>query len=187
MTPLWISFSAITFLILMRMSFLRTVGRSEADGSFLPKDRNDRIALFVIAFLVTMSGFLLQFSIEMMIPTRDATRILKELKSSNGHFFEFYVLQGFISPLIPASIAAYVVTETKGNLNRMFKGTLALFISLSGTDLFATVEGSCSYRGFLFSIICNIVGAPFGAALILILQSKLRPVWTPKLKVVAES
>jgi hypothetical protein len=142
--------SGIVFCVMLRLSVVRS-GLSPGTGS------RERLFLFFSTLLIVIVGYYIQGILEFILNTQNVAYFM----TAQGIGFLF-----LLSGVIPGSIAGYGMTSAKvAGLGRV-RATIRVFAALTVVDFYLTIQGSTSYRSFLFCVCCNLVGASLTVLLV---------------------
>lgn len=166
MFPGWstIGMSVLITLMMFRLSLvsgLKNCPSASADRTAGVFESRRRVLLFGLVILVTMAGYFTQPIIECIALSRCENAVAKNW------------LTFVITALAPGAIAAYFTISAVGSRGSFRSGSAALVIALTAVDFWQAIQGTVPYREFLFSFLCNVIGAPIGIAIALLAQSRL--------------
>jgi hypothetical protein len=150
--------SVLIMLVMLRLSLMRANPYIHFHVSQSREMRaSERLLLFALTILVTVTGYFLQPAIE---------TILFSAWHDSWHNAVANWLGSIIVALVPGSLTAYVIISAGCGGSRWLKGCAASVLALTAMDFLDALQGGCSLRNFGFSIFCNLIGGSTGVMLV---------------------
>lgn len=153
--------------IMLRLTIVRA--RSEkatalSSGQSLATARSrggpERLFLFFLTLGVVVFGYYLQAGVEALLqPLASRGEAVQRLRGASW-------LVPLLSAMGPGSVAGYGVACARPSSLRWVVVGIQTFGILSAFDLLRTIEGACSFRGFLVCLGYDLVGGPLAAVVV---------------------